>query len=131
MTLWIVAVLALYVVQTFLPSTARALSGDPDQHRYIRGPRDAPPPLPLVGARLERALTNMVEALLVFLPLALLVEMKGLGDGLAQTGAMVFFFARVAYVPAYAAGIPLLRSAIWTVGHIGIGMMVWAVWVAL
>ncbi len=125
MAVWILAALGLFVVQTFLPSTARALSGDSVQKRFLKGNRDvAPDPTVMVG-RMQRALTNMIEALIVFLPLAVLAQAQGTD---ATTGAAIFVLARIAYVPAYAVGIPLLRSAIWTVGHVGLGMMVWAVW---
>lgn len=124
MTGWILAVLGLFVVQTFLPSAMRARSGEADQIAYLRSNRDARPPAPVMAARMERALRNLMEALPVFLPLALLAEIKGIEDGWALTGAAVFFFARLAYVPAYGSGIPLLRSAVWTVGHAGLVMMV-------
>ncbi len=66
----------------------------------------------------------MFEALPVFLPLALLAEITGATTGWTLTGAMVFFFARLAYVPAYGSGVALLRSASWGVGHAGLVMMV-------
>ncbi len=124
MTGWILAVLGLFVAQTFLPSAMRARSGEDEQLRYLRSARDERPPAPVMAGRMERALRNMLEALPVFLPLALLAEIKGIEDGWALTGAAVFFFARLAYVPGYAVGIPLLRSAIWTVGLAGLVMMV-------
>lgn len=122
---WILAVLALFVVQTFLPNAARGASRDPDQRAYLRGNRDVAPPAPAMAARMERALANMFEALPVFLPLAVLAIVLERTGGWANIGAAVFFFARVAYVPAYGSGIVPLRSAVWTVGHIGLGMMVW------
>lgn len=128
MTGWILAVLGLFVVQTFLPSAMRARSGEAEQIDYLRSNRDQRPPAPVMAARMERALRNMLEALPVFLPLALLAEIKGIEGGWAMTGAAVFVLARFAYVPAYATGIPLLRSAIWTVGHAGLVMMVVGVW---
>lgn len=124
MTGWILAVLGLFMVQTFLPSAMRARSGEDEQITYLRSNRDARPPAPVMVGRMERALRNMFEALPVFLPLALLAEIRGIEDGWALTGAAVFFFARLAYVPAYATGIPLLRSAVWTVGLAGLVMMV-------
>ncbi len=127
MTGWILAVLALFFVQTYLPSTVRALSGDEAQKRFLRGPRDEVPPTGLMIGRMERALKNLFEALPVFIALALLAEIQGLTEGWALTGAMVFTLARVAYVPAYGSGIPWLRSLIWTVGHAGLVMMAIAV----
>ncbi len=125
MTGWILAVLGLFVVQTLLPNIARAASGDAAQRAWLGGNRDgAPPPHTLMSGRMERALHNMFEALVVFLPLALLAVVTQTG-GWATTGAAVFCLARVAYVPAYGSGIAPLRSLVWTIGHIGLGLMVY------
>lgn len=124
MTGWILALIALFVVQTFLPSMGRAATRAPEQLRFLRGNRDDKPAAPVMAGRFERALTNLFEALPVFLPLALLAEIRGIESGWALTGAAVFVIARIFYVPAYASGIPWLRSAVWTVGHAGLVMMV-------
>lgn len=124
MTPWILAVLALFFLQTLLPSMARAASGEPEQRAFLRGNRDDEPPHTVMSGRMTHALRNMFEALPVFLPLALLAAAQGIESGWALTGAMVFFFARLAYVPAYASGIVPLRSAAWGIGHAGLGMMV-------
>lgn len=123
MLVWIVAVLALFFLQTFLPSMARAATHEAAQLAFLRGNRDTRPDAPVMAGRMERALSNMLEALPIFLPLALLAELQGGESGWSLTGAAIFFFARVAYVPAYGSGIPLLRSAIWTVGHVGLVIM--------
>jgi len=41
-------------------------------------------------------------------------------DHLTVLGAQLYFWARVAYVPAYAAGIPYLRTSIWAASIAGI-----------
>jgi uncharacterized MAPEG superfamily protein len=38
-------------------------------------------------------------------------------------GAQLYFWARVAYVPVYASGIPFARTAVWTVSIIGLVMV--------
>nr|WP_281842887.1 MAPEG family protein [Sinisalibacter aestuarii] len=116
--------MALFVLQTLLPSIARGASKQPEQLAYLRSNRDEEPPHTVMSARMAHALRNMFEALPVFLPLALLAEMKGIESGWALTGAMVFFFARLVYVPAYGSGIALLRSATWAVSFAGLVMMV-------
>lgn len=123
MTPWILAVLALFFLQTLLPSMARAASGDPEQRDFLRGNRDEEPPHTVMSGRMAHALRNMFEALPVFLPLALLAEIHG-PDGWSLWGAAIFFFARLAYVPAYGSGIVMLRSGVWTVGLAGLIMMV-------
>jgi uncharacterized MAPEG superfamily protein len=39
-------------------------------------------------------------------------------------GAQLYFWARVAYVPLYVAGVPLIRSLVWNVGTIGIMLLI-------
>ena len=43
-------------------------------------------------------------------------------------GAQVYFWARVAYVPAYGFGIPFLRTAVWGVSLVGIVMVLTGIW---
>ncbi len=121
---WILAVLALFFVQTLLPNVARAISGEPAQRAWLKGNRDEEPPHTVMSGRMQRALVNMFEALPVFLPLAVLAVALERTGGWVGIGAAMFFFARLAYVPAYASGIVPLRSLAWAVGHAGLGMMV-------
>jgi uncharacterized MAPEG superfamily protein len=119
LTTIILLVLVLYMVQIFLQETSRFgfdLWG-------IMGNRDNPPEMSVIAGRLDRAKTNMLEALPFFLALALLALVK-LGDtGEATRGALIFLVARVAYVPAYVSGIPVLRSLIWLAANAGLVMM--------
>jgi uncharacterized MAPEG superfamily protein len=125
MVLIVLLVLALFVIQTLLPASFRFMSGGDVGPKLAAalGPRDNPPPQSAVGARAERALANMLEALPVFLALALLNMIVGTAAGMAITGATVFLVARVLYVPAYLAGIPGLRTIIWLGGWVGLVMM--------
>ena len=77
--------------------------------------------------RFAEATPDMTEAILVFLPLALLAVHYDLTNGLALWGAITFFLARVLYIPAYITAVSLTRSVVWTIGHIGLGMMAFAV----
>lgn len=129
MTVWILAVLGLWVVQTFLPTTMFHLYAEKDDkqefiHQHLRG-RDRLPDYPVVAERAKRAQGNMLEALPVFLGLALLHEAHGNVPALAQTGAAVFFVGRLLYVPAYLTAIPMVRSLVWGGSLVGLAMMVW------
>jgi uncharacterized MAPEG superfamily protein len=126
MVLIVLLVLALFVLQTLLPACFRYMGGPNAGGKLSMalGPRDNPPPQTTVGGRAERALTNMHEALPVFLALALLNLIVGTGQAhLAITGATVFLVARVLYVPAYLAGIAGLRTLIWAASIVGLVMM--------
>ena len=78
-----------------------------------------------MGGRAERAAKNSIEASVFFVPLALIANAAGM-DAEVMLGAQVAFWARIAYVPIYIAGIRYLRSFVWIVGVVGYGIMVTA-----
>ncbi|MEM7208420.1 MAG: MAPEG family protein [Pseudomonadota bacterium] len=114
MTFWILAALCLYFVQTLLPVTFR-YRGSPAS----MGTRDTMPEATDLVRRAERALINVGEAMLVFLPLALLT----LDSEPAELGASIFFFARVAHVILYLAGVSYVRTVVWVISLAGLVMM--------
>jgi uncharacterized MAPEG superfamily protein len=126
MVSWILAVLALFVIQSMLPACFRYALDKADgvAWRTILGPRDEQPPLPVMGGRAARALGNLQESLPVFLTLALLHVFQKTEAGLAEQGAAIFLVARVLYVPAYLSGIGGVRSLVWSVGWVGLGLMI-------
>jgi uncharacterized MAPEG superfamily protein len=82
-------------------------------------------PTPMAG-RADRAARNMVENLLLFTALIAALHFAGKStSSLTQIGANIFFWARVAYWPIYVAGWSL-RSLVWTVSIVGLGMIAWA-----
>ena len=80
---------------------------------WALGPQDEKREPSLVAGRLERALTNYVYNLPAYLALALILKVTDLGTETTALGATIWFWARVAYVPAYVSGIPLVRSIAW------------------
>ena len=76
-----------------------------------------------MGGRAERAAKNSIEAAVFFVPLALIANAAGL-DADVMLGAQIAFWARIAYVPIYIAGIKYLRSLVWIVGVVGYGVMI-------
>ena len=85
--------------------------------RYTAGPRDEPPkPLSTRTGRLQRALNNHFEALILFTIAVLVVTLGDQSTALTRTCAWIYLAARIAYVPAYVSGIYMLRSVIWGVG---------------
>lgn len=87
------------------------------------GNRDyVPEPLGWV-ARAKRAQYNMLENLALFAPLILVAQIAGRTNETTALGAEIFFFARLVYVPVYLIGIPYLRTLIWVVSVIGLGLI--------
>ena len=66
--------------------------------------------------RLASAHRNAIENLVVFAPLALAVQLLGLGTGLTATACAAFFWSRVAHVAIYTFGVPLLRTIAFVIG---------------
>ena len=91
------------------------------------GPRDETgPSATRIGARLERALTNFLETFVFFAAAVLLLQVMGKHTANSALGAQLYFWARLAYVPTYAAGIPVLRTLVWAVSLVGIVLVLLA-----
>lgn len=123
MIAWIVFALLVFFIQTLLPPVFRFILRSDPQIFATLGARDDPPETSRFGARAERAMANSIEQYILFLPLAML----GISLEQAVFGAQLFVLSRLLYVPVYIAGIPVLRSALWTIGIIGLGIMALAV----
>jgi uncharacterized MAPEG superfamily protein len=83
---------------------------------WTSGPRDQPRALSGVAGRMKRAYENQVEGLVLFAVAALCVTLLDASSPLTRGAAAVYLLARVIYIPLYAFGVPIWRSAIWGVG---------------
>jgi len=93
-------------------------------YAWNAGPRDAEmPPLNPLAGRFARALANFLETFPFFAAAVLMAHVANRHSFLTFWGVQLYFWGRVAYVPAYAAGIPWIRSWIWTVSVAGIAML--------
>ena len=81
-------------------------------------------PLTGVAARTDRALRNFLETFGFFAAAVLLVVFTQKTSAHTTLGAELYLWARVAYVPVYAAGIPYLRTLVWAVSLAGLLMVV-------
>ncbi len=90
---------------------------------YLMSARDDDKSVSHPTDRVTRGLRNYVETYGAFVALALALVVTGKAGGYGATGAWVWFIARVVYVPVFAAGIPVLRTGVWTVSIIGLLMM--------
>lgn len=93
------------------------------------GARDQPaPPLGSFGGRAERAFRNFLETFVFFLGAVLIAQALGKHTATTALGAQVYFWSRVAYVPAYLFGIPFVRTLLWVASLVGIGMVMRGIW---
>ena len=91
---------------------------------WALGPQDEHRDQNVIAARIQRALKNYLETLPAFVALALMLKLTDLGTSLTATGAALWFWARIAYIPAYASGIPLVRSIAWFASLGGLLLMI-------
>ncbi len=113
----LLAVVVLSAVQVGLASVSMLRSAGPE---WVLSARDKPHEVPGVGGRLVRAHRNLLEVLPQFVAVLLAVHMAESVSSLTVWGAWAFFFARVAYIPAYISDIPWLRPACWQAAFVSL-----------
>ena len=94
---------------------------------YNMSARDLPAPsVSTLSARMLRAFGNFRETFVYFAVAVLVVTALGKANATSALGAQIYFWARLVYVPVYAAGIPGLRTLIWAVSIAGLVMVLLA-----
>ncbi len=77
-----------------------------------------------MAGRLDRALRNFLETFPLFAAVVLAAHVSETHNALTEWGVRLYLWGRVAYVPLYAAGVPLVRSLVWNVATVGIVLIV-------
>jgi uncharacterized MAPEG superfamily protein len=96
--------------------------------KWNTGPRDeAMPPLSPFAERLRRAQDNLFETLPLFIGAVLIAHVAGRNGELTHWGTLTYLVARVVYVPLYAYGVRTVRSLVWMVSFVGLGMVAAAI----
>lgn len=94
---------------------------------WVASARDGvTPALTGVAARLDRARANFLETFPFFIAVILAGCLLQRHNDMTALGAQLYFWARLAYVPVYAAGIPYLRTLIWAASIVGIVLLLTA-----
>ena len=76
-----------------------------------------------INDRLNRAIKNLMEALAIFVPIAVAVQLSSLNNETTALGAQIFLVARIVHAAVYTLGIPWIRTAAWSAGVAGIIML--------
>jgi|SRR5882672_3332910 len=108
---------ALTVVQMLIAVSGATLQvGLP----MLAGNRDNCPAFTGWVDRAYRAHRNMLENLVLFAALVLIAVVSNKTNQNTLLGAQIFFWARVVYAAVFLAGIPWLRTGVWTVAMAGL-----------
>ena len=92
---------------------------------YTLSARDRPPSRQMSArtARLQRALNNHFEGLILFGIACVVTTLSGQSSAFTAACAWTYLGARILYVPAYALGLRPWRSLIWGVGFLATTLM--------
>jgi uncharacterized MAPEG superfamily protein len=85
--------------------------------------REGLSPFTGVALRAQRAHLNMLENLAVFAVFVIVAHLTGKANATTALGTTLFFWARLVYAGVYLAGIPWVRTAVWTVSFVGMVMV--------
>lgn len=120
---------ALGILQILAAAHAASLQRG---YRWSASARDENlPPLTGLAGRLERALRNFCETFPLFLAAMLVASLAGHCEGTTAIGCRMYFWGRIAYLPLYGFGVPVVRSLAWNVATIGIIVILVGGWVSL
>ena len=116
------------------PRTHRPRPRRPPASRSVRpllgrgqpsgGARDEKRDLTGAAGRLQRALTNHFEGLVLFTLAVTVVTLGEKSSPLTAACGWTYLAARVAYVPAYAFALSPWRSLVWAAGFLATALMI-------
>jgi len=90
------------------------------------GARDeALPEANAMTGRTMRAQANFQETFPIAIVALLGVVLAGKASATTALGGWIWLGARVVYLPLYMAGIRVVRTIVWTIGMIGLAMVLW------
>jgi len=95
-------------------------SGGHRDTSWLLGPRDDPRPVTGQAARLSRAYANFEETFPLFAVLVLAVVLTGKAGEQSQFACWLYLLGRLAYIPLYWLGLPIVRTVAWTASMVGI-----------
>ena len=89
----------------------------------LAGNREKFEEMPGFAGRARRLHFNMVENMILFVPLVLVAVVAQKTNATTGMGALIFFWARVVHALIYLLGVPWLRTGAWAVSVVGMVMI--------
>ena len=83
------------------------------------------PPANEMTGRTMRAQANFMETFPIAIVALLGVVIAGKTSPMTALGGWIWLGARVVYLPLYAAGVPVIRTVVWTISAIGLAIVIW------
>lgn len=83
------------------------------------------PPLNAVAGRLGRARGNYLETLPIAIIGLLGVVVAGKNSDMTALGGWIWLGSRIVYLPMYWAGVPVVRTIVYMISLVGLGLVLW------
>jgi len=83
------------------------------------------PPANAVTGRLMRAQANFLETFPIAVVALLGVVIAGRTSATTALGGWIWLGSRLVYLPLYWAGVPVVRTIVWAISMVGVGMVIW------
>lgn len=106
-----------------LASFLRSRSWTPSGREFAFGNRETTPEVSPIAGRADRAARNMLESLPIFTAALVAARLGGAAPETIVPGAHVFVWSRWVYLAVYLTGVPYLRTLVWLVSVVGMGMV--------
>ena len=84
-------------------------------------------PVPLWGKRADRTYMNAVETFAPFAAIVLVAAVAGKANAMTAFWTQFFFWMRLAHAAVYLAGIPYIRTLVFTAGYVAVIGIFWEV----
>ena len=86
---------------------------------------EALPPANEMTGRTMRAQANFQETFPIAVVALLGVVLADRTSNLTALGGWIWLGARIIYLPLYAAGVPVVRTIVYTISIVGLAMVIW------
>jgi uncharacterized MAPEG superfamily protein len=83
------------------------------------------PPMNPVAGRMTRAQANFQETFPIAIVALIGVVVAGRTTPMTTLGGWIWLCARVIYLPLYAAGVPKVRTLVFAISLVGLGLAIW------
>ena len=128
MTIEALSILVYALLLFAVIATQAAYAGITAGNDFGFSNRDDPQPgLGPFGRRVNKTLANLKEGAIVYLPLALTAVALEVSNTWTLVAAVTTIISRALYVPIFLAGIPVLRTLLWTPSFVAIPLMAWGI----
>lgn len=95
--------------------------------KVLLGARDGMADKNTLTQRAKRANQNMIEALLIHVPLVLIAIVTERTNEMTALGGWLFVIGRASYAPIYWLGLPIIRTVAWLAGIAGSALVLFQI----